>query len=93
MTSLRLTLLCSDDYEWNLGQSVRFIRTGMTVFKLKSKSKNLFANIDLSTWRMRLCIATSPEMGTSDSMRLRDLDSTNLIRCGSRLTRNGSVEI
>ena len=91
--SLRLKIDFREDWAWNLAHKVKFMRTGMTVLRLKSRSKNLFLKIDLRTYKMRLCIATSPDIWVSCSISAWDFDSTYFIKCGSKLTKKGSVEI
>ena len=91
--SFRLRILFSDDWAWNLAHKVKFISIGMTVLRLKSRSKNLFLKIDLRTYKMRLCMATSPDIWVSYSMSTWDFDSTYFIRWGSKFTKKGSVDI
>ena len=57
-------MLCKDEFGWKREKSVRFIRTGITTLRLKSRSKNLLAKTDRSTCRIRLCSWTSPEIGS-----------------------------
>ena len=60
----KASMLYSEEFGWKREQSVRFIRTGMTTFKLNSRSKNLLEKTDLSTCRVKLCSWTSPETGS-----------------------------